>query len=41
LERQFDGVPLEDQMAIGRNNVIAFYKLPLELASVSPAVAMA
>ena len=33
LERQFDGVPLEDQMAIGRNNAINCYKLPLELAS--------
>jgi uncharacterized protein len=32
LERQFDGVPLEDQMAIGRNNAIKYYKLPLELA---------
>jgi uncharacterized protein len=36
LERQFDGVPLEDQMAIGRNNAIKIYNLPLELASVSP-----
>jgi predicted TIM-barrel fold metal-dependent hydrolase len=36
LERQFDGVPLDDQMAIGRNNAIKFYNLPLELAT-SPA----
>lgn len=35
LERQFDGVPLDDQAAIGRNNVIKWYNLPLELASVS------
>ena len=35
LERQFDGIPLEDQVAIGRNNVIKFYNLPLELVSVS------
>lgn len=34
LGRQLEGVPLEDQMAIGRNNVIKFYNLPLELASV-------
>jgi uncharacterized protein len=33
LERQFDGVPLEDQMAIGRNNAIKWYQLPLQLAS--------
>jgi uncharacterized protein len=33
LEGQFDGVPLEDQMAIGRNNVIKYYNLPLEPAS--------
>jgi predicted TIM-barrel fold metal-dependent hydrolase len=32
LERQFDGVALADQMAIGRNNAIKFYNLPLELA---------
>ena len=32
LEEQFEGVPLQDQMAIGRNNVIKFYNLPLELA---------
>jgi predicted TIM-barrel fold metal-dependent hydrolase len=32
LERQFDDVPLEDRMAIGRNNAIKFYDLPLELA---------
>jgi predicted TIM-barrel fold metal-dependent hydrolase len=38
LEQQFDGVPLEDQMAIGRNNAIRFYGLPLELAT-APAVA--
>jgi predicted TIM-barrel fold metal-dependent hydrolase len=36
LERQFDGVPLDDQIAIGRTNAIRFYNLPLELAS-SPA----
>jgi predicted TIM-barrel fold metal-dependent hydrolase len=33
LEGQFEGVPLQDQIAIGRNNVIKFYNLPLELAS--------
>jgi uncharacterized protein len=33
LGRQFQGVPLEDQMAIGRNNAIKFYNLPLEVAS--------
>lgn len=33
LGRQFDGVPLEDQIAIGRNNVVKWYNLPLELAS--------
>ena len=32
LERQFDGVPMQDQIAIGRNNVINFYDLPLEPA---------
>jgi predicted TIM-barrel fold metal-dependent hydrolase len=32
LERQFDGVPPEDQMAIGRNNAIKCYNLPLALA---------
>ena len=32
LERQLDGVPVEDQIAIGRNNVIKFYDLPLEPA---------
>jgi predicted TIM-barrel fold metal-dependent hydrolase len=37
LERQFDGVPLADQIAIGRNNVIRFYDLPLEVAQ--PALA--
>jgi predicted TIM-barrel fold metal-dependent hydrolase len=35
LERQFDGVPLEDQIAIGRNNAIKCYNLPLELVSAS------
>jgi predicted TIM-barrel fold metal-dependent hydrolase len=39
LERQFDGVPLEDRMAIGRNNAIKFYNLPLELASAPAAMA--
>ncbi len=33
LERQFEGVPVQDQVSIGRNNVIKFYNLPLELAS--------
>jgi predicted TIM-barrel fold metal-dependent hydrolase len=33
LERQFDGVTLADQIAIGRNNAIKFYNLPLELAA--------
>jgi predicted TIM-barrel fold metal-dependent hydrolase len=32
LERQFEGVPLQDQMDIGRNNAIRFYDLPLEIA---------
>jgi len=35
LERQFDGVSLEDQIAIGRNNAINWYNLPLELAAAS------
>jgi predicted TIM-barrel fold metal-dependent hydrolase len=39
LEPQFEGVPLEDQIAIGRNNAIKCYKLPLELASVPDQVA--
>ena len=30
LARQFDGVPIEDQIRIGRTNVIDFYKLPLK-----------
>jgi len=30
LERQFDGVPLEDQIRIGRSNAIEFYNLPIE-----------
>ncbi|MGO9059098.1 MAG: amidohydrolase family protein [Candidatus Binataceae bacterium] len=29
LERQFAGVPLEDQIRIGRTNAIEFYRLPL------------
>ena len=29
LERQFAGVPAEDQVRIGRSNVIDFYGLPL------------
>ncbi len=33
LERQFDGVPLEDRIAIGRNNAIKCYNLPLKLAT--------
>ncbi len=41
LERQFDGVPIEDQIAIGRNNVIKWYDLPLELVSASSAAAHA
>jgi predicted TIM-barrel fold metal-dependent hydrolase len=32
LESQFDGVPLEDQVRIGRDNAIRLYELPLELA---------
>ena len=32
IDGQFNGVPIEDQMAIGRNNAIKCYKLPLELA---------
>ncbi len=39
LERQFGGVSLEDQMRIGRNNVIRFYDLPLELATEPGAMA--
>jgi predicted TIM-barrel fold metal-dependent hydrolase len=39
LERQFTGVPLEDQAAIGRNNAIEWYKLPLEPFSVSAEMA--
>jgi uncharacterized protein len=39
LERQFDGVSLDDRMAIGRNNAIKFYNLPLELASAPVEVA--
>jgi predicted TIM-barrel fold metal-dependent hydrolase len=30
LERQFAGIPLGDQIRIGRTNVIEFYKLPLD-----------
>ncbi|MBW8752703.1 MAG: amidohydrolase [Sphingomonadales bacterium] len=30
LERQFDGVPPEDQRRIGRSNAVDFYKLPIE-----------
>ena len=30
LERQFKGIPLEDQIRIGRTNAIDFYKLPIE-----------
>src|SRR5262249_36792233 len=33
LESQLGGVPVEDQMAIGRNNVIKLYNLPLEPAT--------
>ena len=29
LQSQFDGVPLEDQRRIGRENAIAMYKLPI------------
>ena len=32
LSDQFEGVPLEDQLCIGRNNAINFYGLPLETA---------
>jgi predicted TIM-barrel fold metal-dependent hydrolase len=39
LEGQFEGVPVQDQLLIGRNNVIKFYNLPLELASVTSASA--
>ena len=39
LARQFDGVSVADQMAIGRNNVIQFYNLPLEIAQPKPAMA--
>lgn len=30
LARQFKGIPLEDQVRIGRSNAIDFYKLPIE-----------
>jgi len=30
LAAQFEGVPLEDQMRIGRTNAIEFYDLPVE-----------
>lgn len=30
LQSQFDGVPPEDQIRIGRTNAIDFYKLPLD-----------
>jgi predicted TIM-barrel fold metal-dependent hydrolase len=30
LEKQFAGVPLEDQVRIGRTNAIDIYDLPLE-----------
>jgi hypothetical protein len=30
LESQFEGVPLEDQIRIGRTNAIDIYNLPLE-----------
>jgi predicted TIM-barrel fold metal-dependent hydrolase len=39
LEGQFEGVSAQDQLLIGRNNVIKFYNLPLELASVSESAA--
>jgi hypothetical protein len=39
LERQFDGVSLGDQIAIGRNNAINWYNLPLELAVASAEMA--
>jgi predicted TIM-barrel fold metal-dependent hydrolase len=41
LEAQFEGVPMEDQMAIGRNNAIRFYGLPLEIATPNTAAAPA
>jgi hypothetical protein len=30
LARQFEGIPLADQVKIGRSNAIDFYKLPIE-----------
>jgi predicted TIM-barrel fold metal-dependent hydrolase len=39
LERQFDGVSLGDQIAIGRNNAINWYNLPLELTVASAEMA--
>ena len=33
LAAQFEGVPPEDQLRIGRTNCIAFYGLPLETAA--------
>jgi predicted TIM-barrel fold metal-dependent hydrolase len=41
LERQLAGVPLQDQMEIGRNNAIRFYDLPLEMAVAEQAAAVA
>jgi predicted TIM-barrel fold metal-dependent hydrolase len=41
LEAQFEGVSMEDQMAIGRNNAIRFYDLPLEIATPEKAGARA
>jgi uncharacterized protein len=37
LEAQFEGVSMEDRMAIGRNNAIRFYGLPLEITVPEPA----
>jgi predicted TIM-barrel fold metal-dependent hydrolase len=41
LERQFAGIPLEDQIRIGRSNAIDFYKLPLDRKGETPQVAEA
>lgn len=41
LASQFEGVPLEDQIAIGRNNAIKCYNLPLEPAETSTVMAEA
>jgi predicted TIM-barrel fold metal-dependent hydrolase len=41
LERQLEGVPLEDQIRIGRTNCIDFYKLPIETPAIQREAALA